>query len=205
MIYFSNSTSPSINFQKPSAEELFKIILPALEAYEEKHPLKNIRENKIYTIRDCTIESVTCDNNGAYYKSNGNKRMFYVETMTSNLTAKLVHIKNGIYFYKEKPGRGYANVEVKAQDIFEIEKYYRWNKSIPNLKRTIYRIKNMLTMLCNPFLCIIYTLHGDSERTDNIEIPIHGNFDESNSISHRPYIRTDATILKRQEDLLSNM
>ena len=152
MIYFSNSTSPSINFQKPSAEEIFKIILPAPEAYEEKHPLKNIRGNKIYMIRDCTIESVTCDNNGAYYKSNGNKRIFYVKTMTSNLTANV-------------------NVEVKAQDVFEIEKYYRWNKSIPNLKRTIYRIKNMLTMLCNPFLCIIYTLHGDSERTDNIEIP----------------------------------
>ena len=62
----------------------------------------------------------------------------------------------------------------------------------------------MSTMLCNPFLCIVYTLHGDSERADDIEILPHGNFKGSNSISHRPYIRTDATVLKRQEDLLSN-
>ena len=83
----------SINFQKPSPEEIFKIILLAPEAYEEKHPLKNIKEK---TIRDCTIESVTCDDNGAYYKSNRNKRMFYVETMQHNLTAKLIHIKNAV-------------------------------------------------------------------------------------------------------------
>ena len=59
-------------------------------------------------------------------------------------------------------------------------------------------------MLCNPFLCIVYTLHGDSERADDIEILPHGNFKESNSISYKPYIRTDATLLKGQEDLLSN-
>ena len=64
--------------------------------------------------------------------------MFYVETMLSNLTAKLVHIKNGIYLYKGKDGREYANVEVNAQDVYEIERCYRWNTSIPNLKRTIY-------------------------------------------------------------------
>ena len=125
MICFSNSTSPSINFQKSSAEEIFKIILLAPETYEEKHPLNNIRENKIYTRRDCTIESVTCGDNGAYYKSNGNKRMFYVEAMQSNLTAKLGHIKNEMYFYKEKDGKGYANIEVNTQDVYEIERYYR--------------------------------------------------------------------------------
>ena len=47
-------------------------------------------------IRDCTIESVTCDDNGAYYKSNRNKRMFYVETMQRNLTVKLIHVKNAV-------------------------------------------------------------------------------------------------------------
>ena len=47
-------------------------------------------------------------------------------------------------------------------------------------------------------LCVVYILHGDS--ADDIEILPHGK--ESNSISHRPYIRTDATVLKRQEDLL---
>ena len=204
VIYFSNSTSPSINFQKLSAEEIFKIILLAPVAYKEKHLLKNIRKNKIYTIRDCTIESVTSDNNDAYYKSNGNKRMSYVETMQSNLTAKLVDVKNGIYFYKEKDGRGYANVEINTQDVYETERYYRYNKSISNLKRIIYRIKNMSTMLCNSFLCIVYTLHGGLEWADDIEILPQGNFKESNSISHRPYIRTDAVVLKRQEDLLSN-
>ena len=130
--------------------------------------------------------------------------MFYVETMLSNLTAKLVHIKNGIYLYKGKDGREYANVEVNAQDVYEIERCYRWNTSIPNLKRAIYRIKNMSTLLCKPFLCIVYTLHSDAERADDIEILPHENFKESNLISHRPYIRTDATVLKHQEDLLSN-
>ena len=107
--------------------------------------------------------------------------------MQSNLTAQLVHRKNGIYFYKEKDGGGCANVEVNAQNVYEIERYYRWNKSIPNLKRTIYQIKNMSTMLCNSFLCIVYTLHGDSERADDTEILPHENLKESSLISHRPY------------------
>ena len=47
-------------------------------------------------------------------------------------------MEDGIYFYKEKDGRGYANVEVNTQDVYEFERYYRWNKPIPNLKRTIY-------------------------------------------------------------------
>ena len=41
--------------------------------YEETRPLKSFRGNKVYTIRNHTLESITCDNNDGYASLNQNK------------------------------------------------------------------------------------------------------------------------------------
>ena len=59
-----------------SATEVFQILLVGPQKYEEKSPLKNMREDKVYTIRNHSLESITCDDNGTYSCSNGNKKTF---------------------------------------------------------------------------------------------------------------------------------
>ena len=80
----------------------------------------------MYTIRDHSLESITCDDNGAYNRSNGNKKVFHVNIEEfSGLSAKIVHENNGKYSYKEKDERCYVNHEVESKTVFEIERYYR--------------------------------------------------------------------------------
>ena len=92
-------------FEKPSAKEIFQVILLEPEKYKENQPLKNVRDNKIYTNRNCSLDNITCDDNGAYRSSNNNKKLFYIQINGSSLNVKLVHQENGKFFYKEKNGR----------------------------------------------------------------------------------------------------
>ena len=38
-------------------------------------PLKRIRENKVYTIRDCVLSDTTCYDSGAYNETNKAKHV----------------------------------------------------------------------------------------------------------------------------------
>ena len=60
--------------------------------------------------------------------------------------------------YEDKYGRQYQNCEVNRKDVFQIERYYRWNKFIPQFKRTILRLKNMCKSDYKPFLCVFHAL-----------------------------------------------
>ena len=51
--YFTFRITLAFNFEKSSAQEIFRIILIDAVKYEETRPLKSIRENKVYTI--CSI------------------------------------------------------------------------------------------------------------------------------------------------------
>ena len=89
-------------------------------------PLKSVRGNKVYAIRNHTLESITCDDNGTCACSNQNKRTFYAEI--SNYSAAAVrtcHMEDGIFHYKEKTGQGYIKFPVEEEDVLELEKYYR--------------------------------------------------------------------------------
>ena len=197
------SLTSTFNFEKPSASEIFRIVLLEAEKYEESRPLKNVREDKLYTIRNHSLESITCDDNGAYGKSNGNKKAFYVSIDDTKLNAKIVHQKSGIYFYKDKEGRKYVDCEVDKKDVYEIERYYRWNKTIPQLKRTIYRIKNVSRSENEPYMCIVYFLNDYPENVQDKQILEHGNLRRNVDLK-RPYIRTEPSLLKRQDELLSD-
>ena len=53
------------------------------------------------------------------------------------MSTKTGHLKNGRYAYKEKERREYVDIAVNKKDIFKMELYYRINKTMPQLKRTI--------------------------------------------------------------------
>ena len=66
---FNFRIRPAFNFEKPSAQKFFCIILIDAAKYEETRSLKSVRENKVYTICNHTLESITCDDNGPYASS----------------------------------------------------------------------------------------------------------------------------------------
>ena len=108
--------------------------------------------------------------------------------------------EDGIFHYKEKTGQRYTKCPVEEEDVFELEKYYRWNKTFTQLERAIYRIKNLSKSDYEPYICVVYSINSDSYSKTVLdrEVREHGN-----SKQKRPYHRTDPTILKRQDTLLT--
>ena len=145
----------------------------------------------------------TCDDNGAYRSSNNNKKLFHIQINGSSLNAKLVQQENGKFFYKEKNGRTYNHFLVDEKDVYQIERYYRWNKKIPQLKRTIYRVRNLLKTEFEPHLCVVYFRSCNPESVKDVTILEHGNSRKSTMLN-RPYIRTVKSVLTRQEALLND-
>ena len=114
MVITWNPIRPVFNFEKPSAQEIFHIILIDAAKYEKIKPLKSARGNKVYTIRNHTLESITCDNNDTYTGSDQNKRTFYAEISNhSTVTVRACHKEDGIFRYKEKTGPEFTKCPVE--------------------------------------------------------------------------------------------
>ena len=129
------------------------------------------------------------------------KKTFHAEINNhSTVNVRTCHNEDGIFHYKEKTGQGYTKCPVEEEDVFELQKYYRWNKTFTQLKRTIYRMKNYLKSDYEPYICVVYSINSDSysKTVHDREVSEHGS-----SKQKRPYHRTDSTILKRQDTLLT--
>ena len=59
----------------------------------KKSPLKNMREDEAYTIRNHSLESITCDDTEAYGCSNGSKKTFNIYISGSNVNTKTIYLK----------------------------------------------------------------------------------------------------------------
>ena len=55
------------------------------------------------------------------------------------------------------------DIAVNKKDIFKMELYYRINKTMPQLKRTIYRIKNIGKPAYESYFCVVYSLNYDAD------------------------------------------
>ena len=56
------------DYSSPSAESLFQILYVEPEKLEVESPLKSVRKNKVYTVKNCLLTNITRDNNGSYHK-----------------------------------------------------------------------------------------------------------------------------------------
>ena len=72
----------------------------------------------MYTIRNHSLESITCDNNGAYGCSDGNKKAFYVNISGTNVSAKTVHLKMEDMYTKRKREGNCDERKKDFRDIF---------------------------------------------------------------------------------------
>ena len=98
------------------------------------------------------------------------------------------HKEDGIFHYKEKTGQGYTKCPAEEEDVFELEKYYRWNKTFTQLKRTIYRIKNLSKSDYEFYICVVYSINSDSysKTVHDWEVREHGNYIMSTISPYRP-------------------
>ena len=75
-------------------------------------------------------------------------------------------------------------------------------ESIPQLKITLFWIKNKCKSDYEPFFCVVYSRHTDAVSVENNETLARGNSNKTSGLC-RPYIRTKLSVLKRQHVLLS--
>ena len=76
---FHFSESFDFDYVHPAGEHLLKIIMDQLEKFEEQMPLKDVRKNKIYTIKNHSLNSLSCDDNRAYLKTRTTKQTTLLE------------------------------------------------------------------------------------------------------------------------------
>ena len=84
-------------------------------------------------------------------------------------------------------------------NVYAVERYYRQNKSIVDLKRFIVKIKNYNTGKYYDHFALIYS--RDPNVNEDVKILPHGN---SKCTSARSYIRASNKILEVEDQLLSS-
>ena len=111
---FANTTDKSILLDEP-------------EKLEEKSLSKAVRGNKLYTIKNYSLNSITCDDNGAYDQRRITKTNYFV-TRKSNSTVMKVQIvhksrRSEEYFHKERDGRSYNDAHATVM-LNRVMKHY---------------------------------------------------------------------------------
>ena len=128
------------DYVNPPAECIFQFLLIVSTKYEVMTPLKRVRENKVYTIRDCVLSDITCDDNGAYNKTNKAKHDCYVFVDEDGVQAvEWVHRSEDGYFYKKRVPRRYIDVVAPTKDVYTLDRCYRYSKTVSGVKMIVIR------------------------------------------------------------------
>ena len=171
-------------------------------------PLKRVRENKVYTIRDCVLSDITCDDNGAYNKTNKVKHDYYVVVDEDGVQAvKWIHKSKDVYLYKKRVSRRYIDVVAPTKDVYTLDRYYRYRKTLSGLKMIVIRAISAHNEYVHPYFCVVYSLSG-AKPDEVVEIfcAPQGNSKQSRQFSKpsKPYIRTNPSVLAQMGSLLEN-
>ena len=87
-----------IDYENPTSEFLLNTILYDSCKYEVEHPLTCIRTNTLYTIKNKTVDQITCDDNGAYTNSRSTSKKFFVDIEENRVKTVRQFIRRVIYF-----------------------------------------------------------------------------------------------------------
>ena len=193
------------NFKNPSGASLINALLVEPTKYEVSTPLKQVRQNKMFTVRDCLLSDITSDDNGSYNESNRNNRLYYVkfdENSVNKIACLNIDPGESLH-YKERVGRNYKDISVSSKDVYRLNRYYRLSKSIPGLKMMIATIESYDGKDKCPYFCVVYSLVEEAD--DDVKevkcLPPHGNSKQPIEFS-QPYIRTNPAVLKNIDDKL---
>ena len=138
--------------------------------FERDVPLKNQRENSMYTIKNAKIEDITCDGNSAYLKTRTNKRYYCLLVKDGRVITKIVHSFDDENFYlNQRNDRDYEAIRVDINDVYLIERYYRQNKSIPLLRQMIVRIKAVKTDFMKT-IAVLFILNRKMKKLEKLSL-----------------------------------
>ena len=164
-------------------------------------PLKRVRENKVYTIKDCVLSDITCDDNEAHNKTNKVKHDYYVVGVQA---VKWVHKSKDGYFYKKRVSRRYIDVVAPTKDVYILHRYYRYCKTVSGLKMIAIRDISAPNEHAHPYFCVVYSLSSAKfDKVVEISCAPHGNSKQSKQFS-KPYSRTKPSVLAQMDSLLEN-
>ncbi len=191
------------NFSNPSAEDLFHQILIDPKKHEVNVPLKACRSNRIYTVKDCKLSNITCDDNGAYTKNNTVNSFFYVNYDENGINdVKTVHKNKDRFYYNKKMSRQYDKVPVSDKHVYRLTRYYRISKAFPSLKMMVVSLSSVSPPeYVYPYWCVIYSLSAALDEDDFLTCTPHGNSKQT-SVFAKPYIRTNPVVLSRIDELI---
>ena len=125
---------------------LLNILLCHPEDFEQKNKPSGVRENFMCTLdsNNISIESCKADDNGAYCKTGSSKQLYRVTIgdkgkILSALTCR--KDENGILFINKRLGRCYAKQNVGPNDVYELQRTYRYNKANPGFLHILVTAK----------------------------------------------------------------
>ena len=187
------------NYASPTAEMLLTAVLLKPQYFSEVEPLKGICHNKMYTITGYTIEQINCDDNGAYEDFKSAKTEYAIEIKGDEIIkANVVHKEGEKYIQNVRAGRSYERTVADPTKVYAIERYYRKNKSFPGLRHMVVKVKNVMSLHYEKYLCVVYSNSDERKINSDFSILPHGN----STKSQHPYIRTSKNTLERESELL---
>ena len=158
-----------------------------------------------YIPSETALSDITCDDNGAYNKTNKVKHDYYVAVDEDGVQAvKWVHKSKDGYFYKKRVSRRYIDVVAPTKDVYTLDRYYRYSKTVSGLKMIVVRAISAHNEYVHPYFCVGYSLSGGRpDEVVEISCAPHGNSKQSRQFS-KPYIRTNPSVLAQMDSLLEN-
>ena len=155
--------------------------------FEKSFPLKGIRRNSVYTIKNFSLDSITSDDNGAYRDSKKVGKYYYVSKIFDN--------------QKPSVSENYNNY-VSPDNVYWLERYYRQDKSIIGLRRLAVTAKCASEQEAEPYTCIIHSREDTESDINEDYILPHGN--NNNCYSQWPFYKTSKAVLDEQDQLLTS-
>ena len=117
----------------------------------------------MYTIKNKSVDQITCDNNGAYNNSRSNSKDFYVDIEDNQVKeCKMVHKEGNLLYYNRRcSSRSYEKVYIDREKVYCIKRYYKHNKSVPGLRLMI--VKLFVNSIEHPITCVVYHKSTDDK------------------------------------------
>lgn len=191
------------DYDSPTAQMLVRAILLEPSNHEVDSPLKGVRRNKMYTVKDTNISAIHSDDNGKYCDYRKTPSKIFVEWDENNdLSVKTVRrSEDSGYHYNERVNsREYRKVYVSNEDIFTLWRYYRTCQTYTGLTMMVAQLQQGDKGEIYPYSCVVYSSSGGTIDSKMPCLPYHSSR-ESDDFP-KPYIRSHPDLLKKMDDLL---
>eukprot|EP00794_Sanderia_malayensis_P004341 gene4341-4918_t len=196
------STSSNNSSESESGDAILSILLNNPEELELQHRPSGIRRNLVFTLnkRVVSIASAKSDDNGACLTKATVRKQYYYNNDVNVLECKTVHqSSNGSYYHNVREARGYKAQFVPKNNVYEVVRCYRQNKSNPAFNQTIATARKMNEEEIMPYYLVTYKWSDGIDHSAKFKMPRHGNARKPDTC---PYYRQDPDVLQEIDSML---